>query len=234
MGEVNGTHGVYRPGGSALNSGQVGSMRAAMFIAQRYDSDPLDLNLFLSAAQAQIHEKFTSAGTIIDKKVSGDSDIQVQRERIQDRMSACGAHVRDPSKVKEAIVDSWNQLGELQSVSKVQSPKEIPDVFKNLDLCLTHAIYLEAIGEYLEKGARSRGSFIVLDPEGEKPCDQLGENWRFGLNPVDSFVNTKILEISLDANMTVKKNWVNIRPIPQAEDWFEKVWKNYMNDKIIK
>ncbi len=234
VGEVNGTHGVYRPGGSALNSGQVGSMRAAMFIAQRYDSDPPDLNLFLSAAQAQIDEKFTSAGTIIDKKVSGDSDIHIQRERIQDRMSACGAHVRDPSKVKEAIVDSWHQLGELQSVSKVQSPKEIPDVFKNLDLCLTHAIYLEAIGEYLEKGARSRGSFLVLDPEGEKPCDQLGENWRFGLNPVDSFVNTKILEISLDANMTVKKNWVNIRPIPQAEDWFEKVWKNYMNDKIIK
>ena len=29
VGEVNGTHGVYRPGGSALNSGQVGSLRAA-------------------------------------------------------------------------------------------------------------------------------------------------------------------------------------------------------------
>lgn len=32
VGEVNGTHGVYRPGGSALNSGQVGSYRAAQFI----------------------------------------------------------------------------------------------------------------------------------------------------------------------------------------------------------
>src|SRR5690606_30079676 len=36
IGEVNGSHGVYRPGGSALNAGQVGAFRAAEFIARRY------------------------------------------------------------------------------------------------------------------------------------------------------------------------------------------------------
>ena len=36
VGEVNGSHGVYRPGGSALNAGQVGGFRAAEFIAHRY------------------------------------------------------------------------------------------------------------------------------------------------------------------------------------------------------
>jgi len=149
-------------------------------------------------------------------------------------MSAYGAHVRDLSRVKEAIVDSWNLYEKLQHTSKVPSPKELPDAFKNLDLCLTHAIYLEAIEEYLEKGGRSRGSYLVLDPEGEKPCDQLGENWRFSLNPGDSFVNRRILEMSLDENKNVQKNWVKIRPIPQAEAWFEKVWKNYRNDEIIK
>ena len=35
VGEVNGTHGKYRPGGSALNSGQCGGMRAAMRITNR-------------------------------------------------------------------------------------------------------------------------------------------------------------------------------------------------------
>ena len=33
IGEVNGTHGVYRPGGTALNAGQVGGIRAASYIA---------------------------------------------------------------------------------------------------------------------------------------------------------------------------------------------------------
>ena len=234
VGEVNGTHGVYRPGGSALNSGQVGSMRAAMFISRRYSSEPLSLNRFLSAARAQIREKFVFSRTLIDAKVTDGSDIQTQREKIQERMSACGAHVRDLSKVKEAIVEGWQLYRELQNTVKIATPQELPEAFKNLDLCLTHVLYLEAIGEYLEKDGRSRGSFLVLDPEGEKPCDQLGENWRFGLNRVDSFVNTKILEISLDANITVQKHWVNIRPIPQAEVWFETVWNDYMNDKIIK
>jgi hypothetical protein len=149
-------------------------------------------------------------------------------------MSTCGAHIRDPSKVKEAIGASWALYKELQSEFKVSSPKELPDVFKNLDLCLTHALYLEAIGEYLDKNGRSRGSFLVLDPDGERPCDQLGDNWRFSLNPVNSFVDTKILEIFLNADMNVEKKWADIRPIPRAETWFEKVWKSFLNDKNIK
>jgi succinate dehydrogenase/fumarate reductase flavoprotein subunit len=234
VGEVNGTHGVYRPGGSALNSGQVGSMRAAMFIAFKYNNKPPDFDRFLSVALLQIREKFMLARTFIDKRVSCDSEIQAQREKIRDRMSSCGSHVRDPSKVKEAIGYSWHLYKELQSASRVPSPKELPDVFKNLDLCLTAALYLEAIGEYLEKGGRSRGSFLVLDRDGEKPCDLLGEDWRFSLNSVNSFVSTKILEIFLDSDKTVQKRWVDIKPIPQAETWFEKVWKDFMNDEIIK
>ena len=36
VGEVNGSHGVTRPGGSALNAGQVAGFRAAEYIANRY------------------------------------------------------------------------------------------------------------------------------------------------------------------------------------------------------
>ena len=39
-GEVAGTHGVYRPGGSALNAGQVGSLRAAQYISERRRGQP--------------------------------------------------------------------------------------------------------------------------------------------------------------------------------------------------
>lgn len=41
-GEVSGTHGVYRPGGTALNAGQVGSMRAARYIAARCRGEALE------------------------------------------------------------------------------------------------------------------------------------------------------------------------------------------------
>jgi succinate dehydrogenase/fumarate reductase flavoprotein subunit len=234
VGEVNGTHGVYRPGGSALNSGQVGSLRAAMFITKRYHSEPPSLDRFLSASLSQIREKFVFAGSFIDINLGSDSEIQIQREKIQDRMSECGAHVRDPSKVKEAVARSWEQYEELKHGLKVSSPKGLSDAFKTLDLCLTHAIYLEAIAAYLEKGGRSRGSFLVLDLEGEKPIDLLDEFWKFSLNPKDSFVNTKILEICLEKKMKVQKKWAEIRPIPQAEVWFERVWNDYRNDKIVR
>ena len=42
VGEVNGTHGVYRPGGTALNSGQVGAFRASQKIARAYGTSNLD------------------------------------------------------------------------------------------------------------------------------------------------------------------------------------------------
>ena len=40
VGEAGGAHGVYRPGGAALNSGQVGATRAAQFIAARRGDRP--------------------------------------------------------------------------------------------------------------------------------------------------------------------------------------------------
>jgi succinate dehydrogenase/fumarate reductase flavoprotein subunit len=43
IGEVNGSHGVARPGGSALNAGQVGAFRAAEFIAQSGRKESLNI-----------------------------------------------------------------------------------------------------------------------------------------------------------------------------------------------
>jgi len=40
IGEMAGTHGVKRPGGAALNAGQVGALRAAEFIANARPADP--------------------------------------------------------------------------------------------------------------------------------------------------------------------------------------------------
>ena len=42
IGEMAGTHGVKRPGGSALNAGQVGGLRAAEYIANVYGGELAD------------------------------------------------------------------------------------------------------------------------------------------------------------------------------------------------
>ncbi len=164
VGEANGTHGVYRPGGSALNSGQVGSLRAAMYIAKRYMGDPPQDKEFLDLAHDQIADKLAFAESVIDSNLENDSLLRESRNEIQERITAYGAHIREPNKIKDVIDKAWQFYHKLQSDMSVSSAKKLPDAFKNMDLCLTHALYLEAIGEYLEKRGQSRGSYLVKNP----------------------------------------------------------------------
>lgn len=233
VGEANGTHGVYRPGGSALNSGQVGSMRAALYISKRYTDDPPEKKEFMDSAEGQIRRKLEFARKINDHKTKNPFISETRRE-IQERMSTCGAHIRDPKRIQKTVDEAWNLYSRLKNDMKIPSTKDLPAAFKIIDLCLTHALYLEAIKEYMEKGGQSRGSYLIMDPEEEIPCKELGDEWKFHLNEEDSFVNTKILEIYLDKNTNVKKQWIDIRPIPLEDVWFENIWNEYMKDNIIK
>jgi succinate dehydrogenase/fumarate reductase flavoprotein subunit len=233
VGEANGTHGVRRPGGAALNSGQVGSMRAAFFIARKYAGRPPEMKEFLARAAGQAEEKLEAARRMVKAGGRG-SDLAVRaRREIQKRMSTCGAAIRDPEKIGSAVREAWSLFSRLKSGLTVRSAKELPEAFRNLDLGLTHALYLEAIQEYLGRGGRSRGSYLVLDKAGAKPCPELGDEWRFTLNHRPSFVDQKILEISLDARGRAVKNWVNIRPIPREDSWFETIWEDFRNGRIV-
>jgi hypothetical protein len=117
---------------------------------------------------------------------------------------------------------------------RVSSARSLPEAFKVLDLALTHAVYLEAIREYLDRGGKSRGSYLVPDESGRLPCPGLAERWRFSLDSPDDFVSGKILEIGLDDSGRVRKEWVDVRPMPSAESWFENVWNDFLKDRIIR
>jgi succinate dehydrogenase/fumarate reductase flavoprotein subunit len=234
VGEANGSHGVRRPGGAALNAGQVGGLRAALFIAHRYAGPPPLTGTFLKQAGARIEEKISLAHKMVDPKSGDRNRVSRLRREIQERMSAVGAAVRSPEAVGRAVDEAWALCRRLESEMKVPSAALLPEAFRNWDLCLTHALYLEAIHEYLRKGGRSRGSYIVLDPAGESPCPGLGEAWRFSLNAPGSFVDRKILEISLDENSEVVRNWAEVRPIPDVDAWFENVWRDFREDRVVR
>jgi hypothetical protein len=106
-------------------------------------------------------------------------------------------------------------------------------VFRNRDLCAAHVVYLEALAEYLARGGQSRGSWIVIDPGGDPVSDALGDAWRFSVNPPGAFVDAHILEVTLESEGRVRKNWVPIRPIPADDGWFENVWKAHRNGSVF-
>jgi len=225
---------VRRPGGSALNSGQVGSMRAAFFIARKYNGTPPSPNVFLTQARAQVKETLDSAKKMISPKCRDSGYIARTHKEIQERMSGCGAAIRDPERVRRAVEEAWALYARMRKELKVRSAKDLAAAFRNLDLGLTHALYLEAIHEYLSRGGRSRGSYLVLDPAGTKACPELGEEWRFSLNPRPAFVDQKILEVSLDERGRAVKRWVKIRPIPREDSWFENIWEAFREGRTIR
>jgi len=233
VGEVCGTHGVTRPGGSALNAGQVGSARAALFIARRRSGRPLSDAAFVRAAEALVLENRAKAEAMLERGCKGSLAPAACVAEVRRRMSACGAVVRNPADVRLEAARGRELWRRARCELRAFSPRDLPRAFKALDISLTHAVYLEAIAEYLERGGRSRGSYIVPDPSGKTPHPLLGERWAFSLAEAGDFVDANILEIRLDGAGRTRKRWVPVRPIPAAEGWFETVWDDYRNDRIV-
>ena len=260
VGEVNGSHGVYRPGGSALNSGQCGSLRAAQFISKRYTQTAPDATTFAGTVAGQVTAKMEmingvmagqprlqtpqpchpcadSACTCVPSAAMSASTpaaaaLVEYRQTLQRRMSSAGAHLRKLATVKEALTQARQQLAQW-SKCKADDPAQLPYALKNRDAIIAQIVYLAAMEEYLAKGGVSRGSYMVLDTAGELPCAGLGDEFRFALGEDD--LKDKVLEASYNAASTsVTTAWTPRRPVPPDEGWYENVWADFREDRIVR
>jgi succinate dehydrogenase/fumarate reductase flavoprotein subunit len=222
VGEVNGSHGVRRPGGASLNAGQVGALRAALLIANRRRDDPAANDAFMGSAAGQIAAVLGLARTFRHTPSNFRRGVSDMRHEIQRRMSKAGAHIRRLDTAREAARQAWAMCRSFDRHAWAADPGELPAVFRNRDLCLAHAVYLTAITEYLERGGQSRGSFLVA-----------GEAGHWALNPPGAFVDTRILEVSVDRDLAPNMTWVPVRPIPEHEEWFETAWKAYRDGTVF-
>lgn len=227
IGEVNGSHGVSRPGGSALNSGQVGGFRAAEYIAHRYKEWTLNIGQFKESAQSEI-------GVLSDwvtQCKSSSSTWEADREEFQLRMNKAGAHIRALNALTEAVSKAWEQWLRLKSRgSRFENLADLSETLKNRQLCYAHAIYLEAILYAVQSGVGSRGSALVLDRNGIPVHKDLGNDWRFA--PENPSFREKVLETIVRQDEKVENRWVDRRPLPRAEAWFETTWAAFQKGEI--
>ena len=229
IGEVNGTHGVYRPGGSALNSGQVGGLRAAEYIAARYRDDPMDIDSFISLTADQIDNKIEMGKKFMSNKAK-NSNVMDIRNKIGKRMDWVGAHIRFLEGARQGAKEAREMLLSLGDTTSISSIAELPHAYKNYDLLLTQYVYLSAIADYIEKGGKSRGSYLVYDDKGTLPVDGLPEKFRFSLD--NGKLDGLIQEVTYKDGQ-VSFEWVKVRPIPSEEDWFENIWNDYRRGAIF-
>ena len=222
VGEVNGTHGVYRPGGSALNSGQVGSLRAAQFIAKCYTEQPFSGQELADRCADQI-EKAIDFGMSAYETERTALDLKAERKKLGLRMSENGANIRSIDGVMESLKANKEQLQFVKSAG-IRTTAELKHLYRLRDLLVSQKMYLEAIADYIRQGGTSRGSYLIYDPKGNKPLEKLPDLFRFSLE--EKGLSEKIQEIQYQ-NEECICSWRKIRPIPEDDSWFEKVWKNW-------
>ena len=210
IGEVNGSHGVTRPGGSALNAGQVGGFRAAEFIAARYRETTLDF-----AGAVAVAENLRAD---LARRLSGKRDWRSDRRELQERMTAFAGHLRRRDKLDEAA-DAARKL--LDAMDSEGYPAEDADcAVTNFHLAFASWVYLEAISFQAAGGAGSRGGAAVLDAAGQ-------------LVPENPAFRARVLETAVSAQgLTVR--WTPCRPLPETDGWFETVWADYRNGTIYR
>ena len=177
VGEAAGAHGVYRPGGAALNSGQVGATRAATFIAARRREDPLPDDAFASAAAPVLDEAVGLVTAATGRAAAGapDNTGDLLRE-VQELMSAKAGPVRSEASIREALAVVHETLAGYQDavVADRGSRRAVNRTFLVRDILTSAYVYLSAMADYVDHGGRSRGSVLYTDPAGELPQTGYG------------------------------------------------------------
>jgi succinate dehydrogenase/fumarate reductase flavoprotein subunit len=228
VGEVAGTHGIYRPGGSALNAGQAGAARAALYIARKYKNAPRGAAEFTETARALTTEKIELAERFMNN--GGGISPYDARKEMRARMSGDAAHIRNTENILNAVSETRKQLIEARGSTRVDAPRDLICAFENIDLLITQLLYLEAMADYAENGGGSRGSYLVYNKNGRLPAPNLPEIFRFTLD--DGRLNSKIQTAFYGKDGICSFNYEDVRPIPKDDYWFENVWNDFRNGRI--
>ena len=160
VGEAAASHGVYRPGGTALNAGQVGSTRAAQYIAARCRGDAPD-NFGLAAAEA-----LAEMGALADGCKAETGNVRALWKHAAEEMSRCGAAIRDPAQIKAYCEAVEKQLANFGTTVKAADRTELAMVYRLRDMLLSQHAYLTAMADYTAHGGKSRGSALYTDLTG--------------------------------------------------------------------
>ena len=164
IGEMAGTHGVKRPGGSALNAGQVGGLRAAEYIVNVYGCELPDYSDKDSEIELQLSDVINNLER--NQNPTGLDAKKVLKD-IRARMTKSAGHIREFNVAQMALEEAVELYKKIKQVSfNSQNKKSMITAIQAEHLALTSIAYLKAVVELLKQGEGSRGSHLVLDSQG--------------------------------------------------------------------
>lgn len=225
IGEVNGSHGVTRPGGTALNAGQVGAFRAAEYIAAMRQCGSVNLESAAWIANAQL-EKLRG-----QQQRPARTNWREERRRFQLRMSKSAAFIREKNALRDALSETRAQLSELHSDGLGGlSAHDLAETLRNRQLLVAQVLYLEATLKQVLDGVGSRGSSLVIAEQGEPVHPRLSPEWR--IERENTAFRSRILTARLNGDGNAELDWEPCRELPVTDGWFENVWRDCREKRI--
>ena len=220
VGECAASHGVYRPGGSALNAGQCGSKRAVTWILEKATGGWSPLGVEEECVK-EIEEMVSSS-------LSGELDADSVYDEVRRVMSISGSALRNYEDMKKAlaIIDSY-----LSSFSKIKAKSEgrIWNLFQLRNALITEKVYLSSMIETAENRIGSRGSAIYTDDKGNIHPKNLDDRFTYTLEEEGE----RLIQEVIYKNGEVEFSYRKPRPIPLDDDFFENVWREYRKNRNI-
>lgn len=229
VGEANGSHGVYRPGGAALNAGQVGGLRAAQMIAHRLSAGGPFLNDESGASvRAALESRLNECRRTLS---SAPIDPRDERRRMRERMSRVLGILREPTAIEEALSANADAL-KRHHASGVADPGELRGFFRNADLLAAERCFLEASRLVLSRIGGGRGSYLAGTIERFLEVDDARR--ARGLRPpeIGAMALDETVEVELAPGGGVVTRIVPVRPVPEDDGWFEQIWKEYRDGSV--
>lgn len=224
VGEAAGSHGVYRPGGSALNAGQVGSRRAALWINSKAH-DPAWEPLELADTRMVTEISDILAGSL----GSSGPDFQRSFNENRCRMGRVAGAMRNREELELFKKDLADQMTSFSSFS-VPRPSLLGRFFHFRDCLISQYVYVSAMLDYQVHGGLSRGSALYEDFQGVLPDVRLSEQFRCTVEQDTGAA--RIQEITF-RDGACHCTWRTPRPIPNDSDFFEVTWASYRENLNI-
>ena len=252
IGELASTHGVTRPGGAALNAGQVFGLRAAEHIAQQNRLYPKRKEPQGNAQQNLVYESLTDLFSQLHHGLESNKvPLEQVKSCIQHTMSDCLGAICNPDEVEQAegILVDLIQSQKSQGI-KLDSPGKSAEWFAWQQQILAALAVVDATQFYLQQHGGSRGARLVVnklaqqitEAESEEktasalentPDTVLGPLQEFSLVPENKALrNEKIITWYQDDSLHCATR--AIKPAAQTDTiYFEKNWPDFLTGQVF-
>jgi succinate dehydrogenase / fumarate reductase, flavoprotein subunit len=227
VGEAAGTHGVTRPGGAALNAGQVLGTRCAEHAAARRT---------MRASNAPEPALIDEAVARILDILKADSPLTVKSigKNVQDRMSDHAGVLCNATDVKQALAAAraLNESIRQQGIA-YSSASEALKALQWRQTALLSEVVLTALAFYIARGGGSRGARAICALEGDRvPEARIGvlEDVRFVSERAED--RAEQIHVRFDAGVFA----CQARPVRRLnrddKPFFERDWPDFLTGAI--